>query len=647
MTIQKFTIHANINNEDVVLHPKTEVAQVEGFTQTVDDQIDAKVYPITNQEIYDKWEFLDPDFNLPVYITEQEVENYIETYVPQKITDTVSASYLIDYLTAEHLDLTDMDVSRKNKLSNLFAAFPNLKTVDVSNWNTSNVMDMSDLFSGKSMLTGVDVADWDTGNVRTMKGMFRSCDSLSSLDLSNWDVSHVTDMNSLFSGCSSLVSLDMTGWDTGEVTDMQYMFSYLTSLSSIDVTHFDTTKVEIFEDMFLGCMTLRSIDLSGWNTANATSMKYMLNGCGALEAVDLSRWASTADTPKDGMFSSSHKLRYLILDSPEILFTFKEYIFSIHPNFFLTILVPRDLISSYQSAEGWSMLMTNSAYSGHFVFRAIEDYTVTRANGQVTVITPLVDMHNYAAEHIANYTTVTALSPATVEALLGIKLAADASGAFEGMAKLASPPDLLETWDTSSVTNMSRMFKGCSQLYIEDDILDNWDTSQVTDMSEMFAGIKLNRPIFRSWNVENVITTNKMFKDCPGYYASIDLGSWNLCSCTDMSSMFENCWCTKIIDISNFDTSSVITNMTNMFSRMTELTYIIIDSPIFKFAMQDSSCGGLSDLNADFKVLVPSALLNTYRNATNWSLIAAKFDAIENYAISRSLSSGITVTPKT
>ena len=57
--------------------------------------------------------------------------------------------------------------------------------------------------------------------------------------------------------------------------------------------------------------------------------------------------------------------------------------------------------------------------------------------------------------------------------------------------------------------------------------------------------------------------------------------------------------------------------------------------------MNDLNCGGL---NTTCKILVPSALLDTYKSATNWSSRASQFDAIENYTITRS-NGRITVTP--
>ena len=81
--------------------------------------------------------------------------------------------------------------------------------------------------------------------------------------------------------------------------------------------------------------------------------------------------------------------------------------------------------------------------------------------------------------------------------------------------------------------------------------------------------------------------------------------------------------------------------MTSMLN-MTALEYLIIGSSTFKFAMRVSNCGGL---NTSCKILVPSALLDTYKSATNWSARADQFDAIENYTITRS-NGRVTVTAK-
>ncbi|MDY3133173.1 MAG: BspA family leucine-rich repeat surface protein, partial [Campylobacter lanienae] len=47
----------------------------------------------------------------------------------------------------------------------------------------------------------------------------------------------------------------------------------------------------------------------------------------------------------------------------------------------------------------------------------------------------------------------------------------------------------IESWDVSSVTNMSWMFAGCENF---NQLLDNWDVSSVTDMRGMFYGCEIN-----------------------------------------------------------------------------------------------------------------------------------------------------------
>ena len=53
--------------------------------------------------------------------------------------------------------------------------------------------------------------------------------------------------------------------------------------------------------------------------------------------------------------------------------------------------------------------------------------------------------------------------------------------------------------------------------------------------------------------------------------------------------------------------------------------------------------GDIGNLNNTCKILVPSALLNTYKTATNWSSRASQFYAIENYTITH-FNGQVTVT---
>ena len=96
--------------------------------------------------------------------------------------------------------------------------------LDLTMLDVSMVEDMSDLFKFCSYLKSIDVSNWDVSNVKDMYSMFFKCSSLESIDVSNWDVSNVKDMYSMFYKCSSLESIDVSNWDVGNVEDMDYMF---------------------------------------------------------------------------------------------------------------------------------------------------------------------------------------------------------------------------------------------------------------------------------------------------------------------------------------------------------------------------------------------------------------------------------------
>ena len=254
----------------------------------------------------------------------------------------------------------------------------NLSTVDVSNVTT-----MYNMFRGCTSLTSLDLSNWNTSSVSDMSFMFRGCTSLTSLDLSNWNTSSVSNMNNMFNECTSLTSLDLSNWNTSSVSNMSYMFNGCTSLTSLDLSNWDTSSVTSMEDMFNGCTSLTSLDLSNWNTSSVSNMSYMFYGCTNLSVVDLSSWNFASLEPISlnnqvgrfhYMFQNSG-IRYVILNSNTVKIAPYSVLFRYSgdttPN--PKILVPEALLSNYRST-----------YSSN-QFDAIENYTITRSNGQVTV----------------------------------------------------------------------------------------------------------------------------------------------------------------------------------------------------------------------------------------------------------------------
>ena len=130
-------------------------------------------------------------------------------------------------------------------------------------------------------------------------------------------------------------------------------------------------------------------------------------------------------------------------------------------------------------------------------------------------------------------------------------------GYFIGFHAITSI-DLL-AFDTSNVTDMSKMFAECYGLVNLD--LSHFDTSNVTDMSDMFA--------------------------YSSSLANLNISNFDTFNVTDMSGMFHHCFALENLNLDSFDTSNV-TNAIMMFGCCP--AWDTIDQS--KFPKADNGCFG-------------------------------------------------------
>ena len=120
----------------------------------------------------------------------------------------------------------------------------------------------------------------------------------------------------------------------------------------------------------------------------------------------------------------------------------------------------------------------------------------------------------------------------------------------------------LAHWDTSKVTNMSSMFQDTSISDLTP--LAHWDTSKVTNMSYMFYNNSIsNLTPLTNWNTSKVTDMSFMFEN-NSISNLTPLTNWNTSKVTDMSFMFENNSISNLTGLDNWDTSKV-TDMRIMF----------------------------------------------------------------------------------
>ncbi len=192
------------------------------------------------------------------------------------------------FTNCRSMDLNNVNTDGMTKAQNMFYNCKSLTSLNLSNWHTANVTSMQEMFNGCSSLTTLNLSGWNTGQVTTMFLMFYNCSSLSTLNLSGWVTGgSVTTMSNMFKGCSSLTSLNLSGWHTENVTLMSGVFNGCSSLISLDLSGWNTAKVEYMSSMFNGCSSLTSLDLSSFNTAQVGDMSSMFSNCSGLTSLDL------------------------------------------------------------------------------------------------------------------------------------------------------------------------------------------------------------------------------------------------------------------------------------------------------------------------------------------------------------------------
>ena len=133
--------------------------------------------------------------------------------------------------------------------------------INVDSSGATLPQDSSDLFSAFTNVTSIDLTGADTRNVTNMTNMFFYCQNLTELDLSSFDTSSVSYMNNMFTDCSELKTIYVSEqWSTESVTDSNDMFLYCERLkggigTAFDLDYIDKTYAVIDKDGQPGYLT--------------------------------------------------------------------------------------------------------------------------------------------------------------------------------------------------------------------------------------------------------------------------------------------------------------------------------------------------------------------------------------------------------
>ena len=188
--------------------------------------------------------------SLNQYIIEKILINKSSKFINKKIKVESKEQLQIIIQKRYHnnnlfIDLTDIDISELDDLSDVFGILDKAKVIDISGWDTSNVINMSYMFNRCTKLKKIiGIENLDVSKLKTTKIMFYGCKNLVELDLTNWNTISLENMSYMFCNCANLkIIKNIENWQLPNIKDVSYMFYYCAKLD-VDLSNWDLTNIK-------------------------------------------------------------------------------------------------------------------------------------------------------------------------------------------------------------------------------------------------------------------------------------------------------------------------------------------------------------------------------------------------------------------
>ena len=491
-----------------------------------------------------------------------------------KREDMTNSQLFTEAMTREALkNITDW--------SHFFSKLPVMEHLDLSLYPIDNATKLEYLFANDFMLKSVTGFEIGAGK----KGV------------QSWGVSSLAkSFEGMFYRCESLSSFDGEAINTRGVENLKEMFAYCRRLTKLSVGHWIMQQCKTMAGMFKGCEKLEEIDVSKWDVSNVEDFSSMFEGCNSLTARIWKRY----DKPENQYFGISDLRAWVTPKAKTTSHMFKRCI-----NMQEIDLSKFDM-RNVENAQG----MFQDCYN----LRNI-----------------VCGEHTFSTSKVKNFAHMF-------------------DSAFEGISGGGysyynqEPTRLLEKMDFSSATNMTAMLRNVS-LYNEEVKIDKGDVDAFWDEFANHVGDEkyCARGLSLRINASKLDDIAQMLEGYSqdGIYLEMDTSN-----ITNMPRLFEYCSAT-CIRLKGFDTQRSIarwiswqskeTGIAHMFQGCRSLRFLILDSQEFTFKLEHKDSyytyteDIFADLPAECRVLVPKALLPTYRAAPVWKDYADRIEAMEDY----------------
>jgi surface protein len=448
---------------------------------------------------------------------------------------------------------------------------------DLSRWNTPLLTTAANMFTGASNTGALQAGGWQAPALQTLTSMFQTC-AFVSINLTGTSFPAATNMANMFQGSVS----QLIGWPAGRsnpaLITATSMFQSFSGPGTLDITNWSTPVLSAVTAMFALC-TATTVNMTGtnfpaatsmvsmfesstveiiggmpgWNTPLLTSTSRMFFGyatLGGRQAPSFTGWSTPALANMNEMFRQSGigSISLVGLNVSQVTSVTNMFAFtSITVD--MSGLAFTSLTSTAAMLFGGGVKVVSVTGCTFPVVTSI-DFMFAGGNGNAG------GLFSGAGWGTISFPAVTS----AVQTFFG----AGSTSGFEdlrswGMGSATTLQGMFSDsrmgivnvsgWSTGRVTNMNRFCGSVDRDPMTQFIgLETFDTSSVTDMSYMFWYFQGNLvppgadPIYTgNWNVSRVTSFDFMFDHCgtqPGNVCAPRFLNWRPTSVVSVSNMF-------------------------------------------------------------------------------------------------------------
>ena len=455
-------------------------------------------------------------------------------------------------------DLGDWDVSSVQTMEGMFEKSVNIKGID--KWDMTSVSDATNMFKDNVLFDG-NLVNWDLQNTDVTSMFSGATKWLAVNSLVNKVIStKVVDSNihslvqaclkeDMQGHCSNIMSVPMEDWDTSAITDMSGLFKNERTFN-VNLAKWDVSAVENFSEMFYGCEFFNH-NLP-WTTSSATNMDKMFFGASEFNGLinswdvskvltmkqmfynarrftdDISDWSYKSGldyvhffTGADAFNARFECVRYYMrtsgrcTDDPggEYLrqSECREAQAAIQPWGYTTpkfAWMPWSHRSSWSPPGCWWYPWRNYLYFNRYTWskRGCSWYRRCFCKDPFGVEPSMCKKR---------FVTVPAIEPFELRKSVADCLAEDPINGQCTVWSAKSGLGTMPNWDTSKITDMSRLFKDRREFNVD---IKNWDVSSVDNMQEMFMNAIEFAKDISNWNFKANVEKKDMFENAKRFF---------------------------------------------------------------------------------------------------------------------------------